>query len=223
VSSPLPSRFGFARGAAAPPRSATGQWWRLDVRTWSGALAVMCLLVAGLWVIEIVNAAQGQSLDRFGLRPRRVDGLWGVLLQPFLHANYGHILSNTAPLVLLGWAVLLAGWRVWLAVTAIVVLLGDFVTWLVAPSGIIVGASGLAFGWLGYLLARAYFTRKLKWILVAVAALFFFGTFLSNLLPNFSSTISWQAHVCGFGAGIVAGAVLHYRRRAAPRPSSPAA
>jgi membrane associated rhomboid family serine protease len=210
-----PSRFGLARANTPARRPGNRPWWHLDVGTWTGALAVMCLIVAGLWVIEIANAADGQSFDRFGLRPRRVDGLWGVLTQPFLHASYGHIMSNTAPLVLLGWAVLLAGWRVWLAVTAIVVLLGDFATWVVAPAGIVVGASGLAFGWLGYLLSRAFFTRKLKWILVAVAALFFFGTFLANLLPQFSSTVSWQAHVCGFGAGIVAAAALHHRRRPA--------
>jgi len=89
--------------------------------------------------------------------------------------------------------------------------------WLVAPAGIIVGASGLIFGWLGYLLARAYFSRKLRWILVAVLVLFTFGSVLNGLLPSVDSNVSWQSHVCGFAAGLLAGAVLHPRRTGTPR------
>ena len=91
-------------------------------------------------------------------------GLWGVLFSPFLHASWWHLISNTAPFIALGWAVLLSGVRTWLVVTAIVILVGGFATWLVAPSGLIVGASGLVFGWLGYLIARAVFSRRLMWI-----------------------------------------------------------
>jgi membrane associated rhomboid family serine protease len=178
------------------------------------------MLCAGavLWVVEIVNATNDYSLDRFGLRPRQVDGLWGVLTEPFLHASYHHLFSNTVPFVMVGWVLMLSGLRAWLTVSAIVLILGGPATWLVAPAGIIVGASGLVFGWLGYLLARAYFSRKLRWIVVAVLVLFFFGTFLSNLLPSFNSQVSWESHVCGFAAGIVAGAVLHPRRDRTPKP-----
>jgi membrane associated rhomboid family serine protease len=176
----------------------------------------MVSVAAALWIVEAVNAANNYSLDRFGLRPRRIDGLWGVLTEPFLHASYHHLFSNTVPLIMVGWVLLLSGLRTWLTVTAIVVVLGGLATWLVAPSGIIVGASALVFGWLGYLLARAYFSRKLRWIVVAVLVLFFFGTLLSNLLPSFDAQVSWQSHVCGFAAGILAGAVLHPRRARMP-------
>ena len=96
-------------------------------------------------------------------------GLWGIGTEPFLHASYGHLLSNTIPFILIGWVVLLSGVRTWLTVTLIVMVGGGLLTWLVAPHGIVLGANGLIFGWLGYLLARAYFSRKLKWIVVAVA------------------------------------------------------
>jgi membrane associated rhomboid family serine protease len=192
-----------------------------DPTSWSGALVIMCGVGALLWVIEIVNAANDFSFNRFGLRPRQVDGLWGIITQPFLHANAGHLLSNTVPVVLIGWVLLLSGVRTWLTVTAIVVILGDVLTWLVAPSGLVVGASGLVFGWLGYLIARAYFSRKLRWIIVAVLVLFFFGTLLGNLLPTFHSTVSWQSHVCGFVSGIAAGAVLHPRRPRGPKRVRP--
>jgi membrane associated rhomboid family serine protease len=181
-------------------------------QSWSGALIVMIAVGAVFWVVQFLNAADEYRLDRFGVRPREVDGLWGVVTMPFLHASYNHLLSNTVPLVLIGWVVLLSGIRVWATVTAIVVLGGGALTWLVGPANtLIVGASAMIFGWLGYLLARAYFSRRLKWIIVAILVLVFFGTLLIGLFPTLHSGISWQAHVCGFAAGIGAGAVLHPR------------
>jgi membrane associated rhomboid family serine protease len=201
------------------------EWWRsqrtprrpwYDPSTSSGALLLMGIVAAVLWVVQIVNATDDYGLDRFGLEPRRLDGLWGVLTAPFLHASWTHLLSNTGPVVLIGWVVMRAGLRTWATVTAIVVLAGGVATWAVGPSHtVIVGASGTVFGWLGYLLARAYFARKLKWIIEAVLVLFFFGTLLYGLLPTLHSHVSWQAHVCGFLAGIVAGAILHPMTRSA--------
>lgn len=188
----------------------------LDRRlSWAVALAVMCGFAAILWVVAFFDAADQWRLNRFGLQPREVDGLWGIVTQPFLHASYSHLLSNTGPVVLIGWVLLLSGIRTWLIITGAVIVLGGLLTWLVAPSGIIVGASAMVFGWMGYLLARAYFSRRLRWIVAAVGVLVFFGTLLGGLLPTVSPTVSWQSHLCGFGAGVVLGAVLHPRR---PRP-----
>jgi membrane associated rhomboid family serine protease len=185
----------------------------IDPSSWGGAIIIMAFVGAVLWTIQLVNAADNYQLDRFGLAPREASGLWGVLTEPFLHASYGHMLSNTVPLVLIGWVLMLSGIRTWLIVTAIVVVGGGVLTWLVGPSNtVIVGASGMIFGWLGYLLARAYFSRELKWIVVAVLVLLFFGTLLFGLFPTLHSNVSWQAHVCGFVAGIGAGALLHPRR-----------
>ena len=185
-----------------------------DPTSWSGALIVMLGMAAVLWIVQIVNATQDYGFDRFGIKPREVDGLWGVLTEPFLHASYGHLLSNTVPLIGVGWVLLMSGLRVFLFVTAVVVVIGDAATWLVAPSGLIVGASGMIFGWLGYLVARAYFTRRWKWIFVAAGLLLFFGTLLGSLLPTVDSRVSWQAHVCGLLTGIAVGWLLHPRRPA---------
>jgi membrane associated rhomboid family serine protease len=186
-----------------------------DPSSWSGALLVMVGVAALLWAIEIVDQVGNHHWDyRFGLKPRQVDGLWGVLTQPFLHGSYSHLFSNTVPLVGVGWVLLLSGVRVWLFVTAFVVIVGGLATWLVAPSGVIVGASALVFGWMGYLLARAYFSRRLKWIVTAVALLIFFGTLLGNLLPTVDAHVSWQSHLCGFLAGVLGGWLLHPRRPA---------
>lgn len=216
MSSPRPTPFPrpAQRPRTEPP---------FDPQSWSGALIVMAAVGALFWIVQIVNATDHYDLDRFGLKPREADGLWGLVTMPFLHASYGHLLSNTIPLVLVGWVLLLSGLRTWLTVTAIVVVGGGLLTWLVGPANsVIVGASGMIFGWLGYLLARAYFSRKLRWIVVAVLVLIFFGTLLFGMVPSFNSNASWQAHVCGFVAGIVAGALLHPRggeTRLARRPA----
>jgi membrane associated rhomboid family serine protease len=211
MTSRLPFKLPFGRAKDEPANSEPP----FDPSSWTGALIVMGVFGALLWGIQIANAKHDYDYNRFGLKPREYDGLWGVLTQPFLHESYGHLLSNTVPLVAIGWALLLSGVRVWLFVTASVIVLGGVLTWLVAPSDItIVGASGMIFGWLGYLLARAYFTRKLKWIFTAIALLLFFGTLLGSLLPTVDAKVSWQSHVCGFVAGIFIGWVLHPRRPA---------
>jgi membrane associated rhomboid family serine protease len=183
-----------------------------EPESWTGALVLMAGFAAVLWVVQVLNAIDDYRLDRFGVKPREFDGLWGVVTMPFLHSSYGHLLSNTIPVVLIGWVVLLAGASTWAVVSGLVVVGGGLLTWLVAPGDtVIVGASGLVFGWLGYLLARAYFSRRLRWIVVAVLVLVFFGTLLFGLFPSLNSDVSWQAHLCGFAAGIGAGALLHPR------------
>jgi membrane associated rhomboid family serine protease len=189
-----------------------------DPSSWTGALLIMAGVTAGLWVIQIANAEHDYSFNRFGLKPREVDGLWGVLTQPFLHEGYRQMLSATVPLLAIGWALLLSGIRVWTFVTAFVVVVGGLAAWLVGPSGTtIVGASSMVFGWLGYLIARAYFSRRFKWIVIAAALLIFFGTWLGGLVPHAGA--SWQAHLCGFLAGVLVGWLLHPRRVARDGPA----
>lgn len=224
VSSSLPQRmrqvWDEARANNARPVQPTEP--RFDPGSWSGALVLMCAFTALLWIVQLVNAGDHYGLDRFGMRPREVGGLWGIGTEPFLHDSYGHLAANTLPVLLVGWALMISGLRNWTTVTVSVIVLGGAATWLVAPSGLIVGASPLVFGWLGYLIARAYFSRRLRWIVTAAVVLLVFGTLLGNLLPSYDSSGSWQAHLAGFVAGVVTGAVLHPRRRARRPAGRPA-
>jgi membrane associated rhomboid family serine protease len=203
----LPFLLRLRRGGGTPVTEPA-----FDPTSWAGALLVMAAIGVGIWLIQFANAADHYGLNRFGLKPRAVDGLWGLVTQPFLHQSYGHLLSNTLPLLGIGWTLLLSGVRAFLFVTAVVVVLGDAGTWLIGPSGtVIVGASAMVFGWLGYLLARAYFTRRIMWIVTAVLLLVFFSTLLGGLLPTVRTGVSWQSHLCGFGAGVFVGWLLHPR------------
>lgn len=202
-----PSRNPFARrsGDTEP---------RLELSSWVWSLIAIVGVAAVIWIVQIVNASQDYAFDRFGLEPRVIGGLWGILTEPFLHASYDHIESNTLPLIAIGWVLLLSGLRIWAIVTAWVVLVGGALTWMAGPSHTeIVGASGMVFGWMGYLLGRAIFTRRITWILAAVLVLSFFGSLLFGALPSQRTDIAWQAHLFGLIAGIAIAFLLHPRTR----------
>jgi membrane associated rhomboid family serine protease len=183
-------------------------------------LAFIGGMVALMWVVQLVNAVDDYKLDpKFGLLPRHVSGLDGVVFSPFLHASWGHLIGNTVPFAVLGGIVALSGLTRLLYVTAIVAVVGGLGTWLVAPAVTTVGASGVVFGFAGYLVARGVFTRNLLHLAGGVAVAAVFGTaLLSGLLPN-NHGISWQGHLFGGIGGIVAARLLS----ATPEEKKPAA
>jgi membrane associated rhomboid family serine protease len=166
---------------------------------------VLVGIVALMWVVEAVNAIDGYALRSDGIYPRSFPHLWGILTSPFIHENFApHLLDNTIPLLFLGLIVALRGARRVLLLTAIVIVLGGLGTWLIAPARTdTIGASGLVFGYATYLLARGFFDRSLLELLTAlIVGVVWGGTLLSSLIPH--QHISWQAHLCGGIAGVVA-------------------
>ncbi|MBV9593805.1 MAG: rhomboid family intramembrane serine protease [Actinobacteria bacterium] len=206
---------GPVRAAAPAPGSTEPPF---NPRSWSGALITMFAIDAGLWIIQIINASSDYGLNRYGLRPRELRGLEGVITSWFLNDSYWHLLTTSAPLVIVGWFILLSGIRPLVLSTAVIVIAGGLATWVVSPANLIVGSSSLVIGWMGYLFARAYFSRKITWIIGAVAVAVFFTGLLGGLLPGPTSDSTWQAHLCAFLAGLLGGGLLHPRRRKTPRP-----
>ncbi|MEO5901437.1 MAG: rhomboid family intramembrane serine protease, partial [Ilumatobacteraceae bacterium] len=141
-------------------------------------------------------------------RPRRIDGLDGVILSPFLHLGFGHLIANTVPFVVLGGAICLSGATQFLSVTAIVGVVGGLGTWLTGGSNtLVVGASGLVFGYLLYLITRGLFARNIVYLLGGVVVIAVYGSVLWGVLPR--PGISWQGHVFGGLGGVAAASLLH--------------
>lgn len=178
---------------------------------------VPILWVLGLmWLVEVADAVLPANLDAYGIRPRSADGLTGVALAPLLHVGFGHLLANTVPFLVLGVLVAADGSRVFWRATAVVVLLGGLGAWLIGdPGTVIVGASSLVFGYLTFLLARAFWARRPAYAVVAVLVLFLYGGLLLGVLPG-TPGVSWQGHLTGALAGVVAARLLHGQRRPAP-------
>ena len=198
-----------------------------------GALTILSF-VALLYVIEAYDSVTGHRLDSNGIRPLETDGLTGILFAPLLHSNWEHLVANTGPALVLGFLMTLAGLSRFIFATAIIWILGGLGTWLIgnigAPTyyGTVVetnhiGASGLIFGWLTFLIVFGFFTRKIWEIVTGVVVLFIYGSILLGVLPG-TFGVSWQGHLCGALAGLVAAYLLsgpERKSRALRRPVRP--
>ncbi len=184
----------------SPPRSLN--------RTIKAHAVLLLSLLGVMWAVEILDHLPFVDLDRFGIRPRSISGLTGIVCAPFLHAGFGHLIANSIPFVFLGGIVLLGGRQVFWRVTLFVVLAGGLGVWLCAGRFTNhLGASGLIFGYLGFLLARGLFEKSLPWILVSCAILVTYGGLLFGVLPM-RAGVSWQGHLFGFLAGVAAARFL---------------
>ena len=173
-----------------------------ELKTKVSILLAVCVF---MWLVLIVNTVFfNGGLIVFGIRPRTIGGLFGIIFAPFLHAGFGHLLANTVPLVILGFFVILDRTRDFFVVTAIVALFSGAGVWLIGiGNSVHIGASGVVFGFLGFLLLRGFFERKLIWILVSVIIGFLFGGMIWGVLPTVPG-VSWQSHLFGFIGGVFA-------------------
>jgi membrane associated rhomboid family serine protease len=182
------------------------------------AVQVIVAFVALLYGIELLDSLVGHRLDEFGVRPRREDGLDGIAFAPLLHLGWGHLLANTLPLLVFGFLILLAGVTRWLAVTAVVWVVGGVGTWLTGqPGSVHIGASVLAFGWLVYLLLRGVFSRRVGQVLLGLVLLLVYGGLLFGVLPG-QPGVSWQGHLFGAVGGGLAAWWWGMRDRSPRRP-----
>ena len=180
------------------------------------AALVIAALLAGLWLIEFVDQASGNALDLYGIEAQEVDGLPGIFTAPFLHGGWEHLISNSLPFAVLGFLVLLGGVARWLLSSLISIVTSGLTAWLLTPPDtIILGASGLIFGWLTYLVARGLWSRQPSQVVIGVIVLFIYGGLIWGVLPG-AAGISWQAHLGGAAGGVLAAWLLH---RTAPRLS----
>ncbi len=185
--------------------------------------ATILTFVALLYLVELIDQLSRHSLDVNGIRPLETDGLWGIIFAPVLHASWQHLMANTVPLLVLGFLMTLAGLSRFVWATTIVWVLGGFGTWLIGNLGSTcgptdhIGASGLIFGWLAFLLVFGIFVRKFWDIIIGLVVLVGYGGILLGAMPVLGTCggVSWQGHLCGAIAGVVAAYMLSAPERKA--------
>ncbi|HMI47035.1 MAG TPA: rhomboid family intramembrane serine protease [Gemmatimonadaceae bacterium] len=169
--------------------------------------------LAVFWAVFVVNTLLGDSLLVFGVIPRTTIGLRGILFAPFLHANLNHIVANSIPFVVLGWMVMLRDQRHFIPVTLAAMLGSGLTAWLLgAPGSVHIGASGVIFGYLGFLMLSGWYARSIGSILISIVVTVLWGGLVLGVMPG-TPGISWQAHIGGFIGGVLAARSFRIARR----------
>src|ERR1700761_2465968 len=181
----------------------------MTLRKFRDALIVMGVFLGVIWLLQVANWADGYRLDNeFGILPEHVSRLGDIFTAPFLHFSWQHIEGNSVPLFVLG---VLAAYRSigrFLLVSLIVILTSGMAVWLFQPSNeLTVGASGLIFGYFGYVLVRGFFDRSLVDIGIGLAAGVLYWTILQVAVPG-TPGVSWIGHLGGLVGGVLAAWLL---------------
>lgn len=159
---------------------------------------IFCSIMA---LVEVLNLFTGRSLNQFGVMPRDVSSLYGIALAPFLHGSLLHFFSNIIPLALFSFLMLEHGRLRFYLVSTICILVSGVLVWIFARDAIHVGASGLIYGYFGYLILAGILSREIKLMLISLFIGFSYGGMVFGVLPSFPH-VSWESHLFGFIAGL---------------------
>lgn len=181
-------------------------------------MAVAAVLVV-LWSVQVVDSLDHYYLLRFGIVPRQVGRIQDILSAPFIHVSWTHLVDNSIPLAVLAFLAALAGLDRFLGVTAVIVVVSGLGVWLTAAGGTdTVGASGVIFGYFGYLVVRGIFDRRPVDLGVGLVVGILYWSILAGVVPG-RAGVSWQGHLFGLLGGVAAGWL--FRRRPAQKSPVP--
>lgn len=164
-------------------------------------------LFALLSAIELVNLLTGRQLNHLALVPREVDALGGIFISPFLHGSLLHYSSNIVPICLFSVLMMQYGVRSFWKATAFIFLLTGVLVWLLGRDAYHLGASGIVYGYFGFLVYAGFVSRKPKLIFISLAVGFFYGGMIFGILPM-QRFISWESHLFGFLSGLAAAKIF---------------
>ena len=197
-------------GSSAPAHRAA----EIDVDEARKAFFLMVGFIGLIWVLQVANWADHYHLDAsFGILPRSLGHLGDIFIAPFLHFSWDHIEGNSGPLFVFGLLAAYRGVTKFLGVTLLVAITSGLAAWLFQGNGqLTVGASGLIFGYFGYVLARGLIDRNLIDALAAVVMALSYAYILTVAIPG-TPGVSWIDHLGGLVGGLAAGWIFRTRRR----------
>jgi membrane associated rhomboid family serine protease len=195
------------------------RWSEEDVRAdrrklWFSAIFAAFLLTV-IWIVHLFNWAFDLHLSRFGLEPRTLNGLLGILFAPLLHGDWNHLLSNSLPLLLLFGGTLYFYRGIGFRVLAWIWIFGGLGVWLIGRDSYHIGASGLLYGFAAFLATSGVIRNDTRLMAVSLLTIFLYGSMIWGVLPLFKH-VSWESHLMGALVGLISAIV--YRHEGPPKP-----
>ena len=187
--------------------------------TFKERVTVVVIVVAALWVIEILDyLVFSGRLDGLGIRPRALSGLWGIAFAPFVHSGFKHLASNTVPMLVLGTLVMFYGIRHAAAATLCIMVVSGVGVWIIGGGNTVhIGASSLIFGYAAFLILVGFLLKKFLGIIISLGVALFYGGLIWGILPG-QSGISWEGHLFGAAGGLLAAYNVARQEKAVRRP-----
>ena len=179
------------------------------VRFRRAVLAVMVFLGV-LWVIRLADSGLSLELPHLGVYPRDAAGLWGILLAPLIHGSWGHLVSNSFVLLVLGTVLLYAYPRAAPGVLLLIWLGSGLGVWLFARSSYHLGASGLTHGLMFYVFVSGILRRDRLSIALSMIVFFLYGGMVWSVFPQ-QPGVSWESHFFGAVCGVLAAVLFRHR------------
>lgn len=167
------------------------------------SVAVALAIVALMWGIEFYEFFTGKQLYTWGVYPRAWDGILGIFRAPFLHSDWGHIIANSGPVLMLITMMFYFYRRVAISATLIISFLTGFMVWLFAKESYHIGASGVVYGLVAFVFWSGIFRRNPQSIVLSLIILTLFAGYFVGIMPDESKqNISWESHLFGGLVGI---------------------
>ncbi|HAT1959025.1 rhomboid family intramembrane serine protease [Legionella pneumophila] len=170
-------------------------------------LKILGVILLIPWSIFFISHFISNKILLFGIIPRHILGLPGILLAPLLHANFNHLFFNSIPLLVLSNFILINGVNYYLIVTMMITIFSGTLIWCFAKRGIHIGASGLITGYWGFLVYNIYQTGTLTTIILGLLSLYYFAGIFLGIFPG-EKGVSWQGHLFGLLAGFLTSYLL---------------
>lgn len=172
-------------------------------------LSQIALFILLLWIIHLMNVATGLWFTRFGIVPRTLVGLRGILFAPLLHGNWAHLAANSLPLAVMLSLFAISRRKSFWPITAVIWFFAGMLTWLIGrPHSVQIGASGLIYGLAAYLVTASFAHRDLRSALLAILVVFLYGGIVWGLLPS-QPGVSWEGHLAGAFSGFLVATKVH--------------
>jgi membrane associated rhomboid family serine protease len=172
------------------------------MKEWKNIFKFAGAVIVILWLVRLTDTILPFDLNKLGILPRSIAGLVGIIFAPFLHGNIFHLLSNTVPLFILLILIFLFYDKVALKAILIIIFIGGFLVWIFGRQAYHIGASGLIYGLVAFLIAEGFFRKNMKSIILAVIIFFLYGSLIYGLFP-IHSWMSWEGHLFGAISGVL--------------------
>jgi membrane associated rhomboid family serine protease len=179
----------------------------------TSALSTVLQFLLIMYGVQIANIITNNSLKHYGIHPRDASSIWCILTSPFIHSGWGHLLNNTLCFVVFSSLCLMRGTAYYLKVSLFIIIIGGLGVWAFGRPAIHIGASGWIFGLWSLIIANAWFERSFLNIIVSIAMIVFYGGMIVGVVPT-EEKISFEAHLFGAIAGVVASSLFTLKKRA---------